>query len=77
MIISDDSTIMIGSANLDKNGFKDSTEFNITINSSKLSNNTRIKLWKEHLGYQNKNDSIISNFDKGLNYGIRLHIQMV
>ena len=65
LIISDDSTIMIGSANLDKNGFKDSTEFNITINSPKLSKNTRIKLWKEHLGYHNKNDSIIYNFDKG------------
>ena len=60
LLIVDDKWITIGSANTDKNGFKDSTEVNIGITSSSLAKELRIRLWAEHLGLLEKpEDSII------------------
>ncbi|HXG05709.1 MAG TPA: phosphatidylserine/phosphatidylglycerophosphate/cardiolipin synthase family protein [Nitrososphaera sp.] len=49
VMIVDDKWITIGSANIDKNGFKDSSEFNLGITSPRLASELRTKLWKEHL----------------------------
>jgi phosphatidylserine/phosphatidylglycerophosphate/cardiolipin synthase-like enzyme len=46
----DDRWITIGSANIDKNGFKDSTEVNLGITSSLLAKQLRKRLWAEHTG---------------------------
>ena len=54
LLIVDDKWITIGSANTDKNGFKDSTEVNIGITSSQLSKELRTRLWCEHLGLLEK-----------------------
>ena len=51
LLIVDDKWITIGSANTDKNGFKDSTEVNIGITSSSLAKKLRMRLWYEHLGW--------------------------
>ncbi len=60
LLIVDDRWVTIGSANTDKNGFKDSTEVNIGITSSSLAKELRIRLWAEHLGLLEKpEDSII------------------
>ena len=53
-MIVDDKWITIGSANTDKNGFKDSTEFNIGITSGQLSKELRTRLWCEYLGLLEK-----------------------
>ena len=50
LLIVDDKWITIGSANTDKNGFKDSTEVNVGITSSSLARELRIRLWSEHIG---------------------------
>ena len=50
LLIVDDKLITVGSANTDKNGFKDSTEVNIGITSSSLAKELRIRLWCEHIG---------------------------
>jgi phosphatidylserine/phosphatidylglycerophosphate/cardiolipin synthase-like enzyme len=50
LLIVDDKCITLGSANTDKNGFKDSTEFNIGITSRSLAKKLRIRLWCEHIG---------------------------
>ncbi|MGH9976934.1 MAG: phospholipase D-like domain-containing protein, partial [Nitrososphaeraceae archaeon] len=50
LLIVDDKWITVGSANTDKNGFKDSTEVNIGITSSSLAKELRIRLWCEHIG---------------------------
>ncbi len=54
LLIVDDKWITIGSANTDKNGFKDSTEVNIGITSGQLSKELRTRLWCEHLGLLEK-----------------------
>lgn len=51
IMIVDDKWITIGSANTDKNGFKDSTEFNLGITSRSLATQLRTRLWCEHLGW--------------------------
>ncbi len=50
LLIVDDKWITIGSANIDKNGFKDSTEVNVGITSSSLAKQLRTRLWTEHTG---------------------------
>lgn len=50
LLIVDDKWITIGSANIDKNGFKDSTEVNVGITSSSLAKQLRKRLWAEHTG---------------------------
>lgn len=50
LLIVDDKWIAVGSANTDKNGFKDSTEVNVGITSSSLAKELRIRLWCEHIG---------------------------
>ena len=54
LLIVDDKWITVGSANTDKNGFKDSTEVNIGITSSSLAKELRISLWCEHVGMLEK-----------------------
>jgi len=56
LLIVDDKWITIGSANTDKNGFKDSTEVNIGITSGQLSKELRTRLWYEHLGLVEKTE---------------------
>jgi len=56
LLIVDDKWITIGSANTDKNGFKDSTEVNIGITSGRLSKELRTRLWREHLGLVEKTE---------------------
>lgn len=56
LLIVDDKWITIGSANTDKNGFKDSTEVNIGITSDQLSKELRTRLWCEHLGLVEKTE---------------------
>jgi len=56
LLIVDDKWITIGSANTDKNGFKDSTEVNIGITSGQLSKELRTRLWCEHLGLVEKTE---------------------
>jgi len=56
LLIVDDKWITIGSANTDKNGFKDSTEVNIGITSGQLSKELRTRLWREHLGLVEKTE---------------------
>lgn len=63
IMIVDDKWLTIGSANTDKNGFKDSTEFNIAVEpseeSSKLVRKLRIRLWQEHLGFFSSREETI------------------
>jgi len=63
LMIVDDKYITIWSANLDKNRFRDSTEFNVSIISYALAKQFRMKLWKEHLGLDNS-----LQFGKGQNF---------
>jgi phosphatidylserine/phosphatidylglycerophosphate/cardiolipin synthase-like enzyme len=56
VMIVDDKWITIGSANTDKNGFKDSTEVNLGITSRRLAKELRIRLWYEHLGWVQKDE---------------------
>jgi phosphatidylserine/phosphatidylglycerophosphate/cardiolipin synthase-like enzyme len=48
LLIVDDKWITIGSANTDKNGFKDSTEVNVGITSSSLAKKLRIRLGRAY-----------------------------
>jgi phosphatidylserine/phosphatidylglycerophosphate/cardiolipin synthase-like enzyme len=54
LLIVDDKWVIIGSANTDKNGFKDSTEVNVGITSRSLARELRIRLWSEHIGLLEK-----------------------
>ena len=49
LMIVDDKWITIGSANTDRDGFEASTEFDLDIVSTTLSQRLRVKLWREHL----------------------------
>jgi phosphatidylserine/phosphatidylglycerophosphate/cardiolipin synthase-like enzyme len=49
LMIVDDKWITIGSANTDRDGFKDSTEFDLAVISTTLAQQLRVKLWREHL----------------------------
>ncbi|MGI0019325.1 MAG: phospholipase D-like domain-containing protein [Nitrososphaera sp.] len=50
IMIVDDQWMTIGSANLDRNGTDDSSEFNLGITSADLAAKTRVRLWQEHTG---------------------------
>ena len=65
VMIVDDKWVTVGSANIDKNGFKDSSELNIGLTSSDLAINLRTRLWAEHLGEEKVNFvSFEEGFDK-------------
>ena len=49
LLIVDDKWITVGSANTDRDGFKDSTEFDLGIVSANVAQELRVKLWCEHL----------------------------
>lgn len=49
LAIVDDKWLTVGSANLDKNGLVDSSEFNVAITSVEDAIKCRIRLWQEHL----------------------------
>lgn len=61
IMIVDDKWITIGSANIDKNGFKDSSEFNLGITSPRLASELRTRLWQEHL----QDSSLDPDFEQG------------
>jgi phosphatidylserine/phosphatidylglycerophosphate/cardiolipin synthase-like enzyme len=48
-MVVDDKWITIGSANTDRDGFRDSTEFDLGIVSETVAQKLRVKLWREHL----------------------------
>ncbi len=60
IMIVDDRWITIGSANMDRKGFKDSTELDIGVTSPKLAKQTRVKLWNEHISHESPS---LSSFD--------------
>jgi phosphatidylserine/phosphatidylglycerophosphate/cardiolipin synthase-like enzyme len=66
-MITDDRWIIIGSANTDRDGFNDSTEFDLGITSTSLAQQLRAKLWREHLKeYISSNNNInLKDFNKG------------
>jgi phosphatidylserine/phosphatidylglycerophosphate/cardiolipin synthase-like enzyme len=68
IMIVDDRWITIGSANTDRDGFKDSTEFNLGMTSTTLAKQLRAKLLCEHLKeyISSSNNNInVYDFDKG------------
>jgi phosphatidylserine/phosphatidylglycerophosphate/cardiolipin synthase-like enzyme len=67
IMITDDRWIIIGSANTDRDGFNDSTEFDLGITSTSLAQQLRAKLWREHLKeYISSNNNInLKDFNKG------------
>jgi phosphatidylserine/phosphatidylglycerophosphate/cardiolipin synthase-like enzyme len=54
LLIVDDKWITVGSANTDKNGFKDSTEVNVGVTSGSLARELRVRMWSEHMGLLEK-----------------------
>ena len=73
-MIVDDKWITIGSANTDRDGFRDSTEFDLGIISTSLAQRLRSKLWAEHLRTDTESTSDspfssssvdLNNFDDG------------
>ena len=56
VMIIDDKWITIGSANMDRDGFRDSSELDLGILAPTSARQLRVKLWREHLGgHKNKN----------------------
>ena len=67
-MIVDDKWITIGSANMDNDGFKNSTEVDLGITSPVLAQQLRVKLWREHLTEEadSSNYSVdLNSFDEG------------
>jgi phosphatidylserine/phosphatidylglycerophosphate/cardiolipin synthase-like enzyme len=76
VMIIDDKWITIGSANMDRDGFRDSSELDLGILAPTSARQLRVKLWREHLGgHKNKNtgndigntikDVNLDSFDEG------------
>jgi phosphatidylserine/phosphatidylglycerophosphate/cardiolipin synthase-like enzyme len=68
VMIVDDKWITIGSANMDNDGFKNSTEVDLGITSPLLAQQLRVKLWSEHLTEEDdssNNRVDLSSFDEG------------
>lgn len=49
-MIVDDIRVTIGSANTDKNIFRDSSELNLGVTSTRHARQLRTRLWQEHFG---------------------------
>ena len=60
LAIVDDKWITIGSANTDRDGLEYSTEFDLGIVSTNLSQRLRVKLWSEHLKSEDMGTSYLS-----------------
>ena len=71
IMIVDDQWMTIGSANLDKNGTDDSSEFNLGITSAELAAKTRVRLWQEHTG-DNVQRSRLVDFSQGFDAWTKL-----
>ena len=67
IMIVDDQWMTVGSANIDKNCFKDSSELNVGVASPGLARELRERLWKEHL-----QDSSNFDFEQGFSAWERL-----
>lgn len=65
VMVVDDEWMTVGSANLDKNGTDDSSEFNLGISSQALAQKTRVRLWLEHTGGGRVPRSHLVDFDEG------------
>lgn len=67
LMIVDDKWITIGSANTDRDGFNDSTEFDLSVASTTLAQEVRVKLWREHLKIdaESSSNSNLYEFDDG------------
>lgn len=65
VMIVDDEWMTVGSANLDKNGTDDSSEFNLGVGSQSLAKKTRVRLWHEHTGGGRVPRSHLVDFDEG------------
>ena len=68
VMIVDDKWITIGSANMDNDGVKNSTEVDLGITSPTLAQLLRVKLWNEHLtgGDDSSNNRVdLTSFDEG------------
>ena len=68
VMIVDDKWITIGSANMDNDGFKNSTEVDLGITSPILAQQLRVKLWSEHLTEEDdssNNRVDLNSFDEG------------
>lgn len=61
IMIVDDKWITVGSANIDKNGFRDSSEFNLGITSPRQALELRTRLWQEHL----QDSTLDPDFEQG------------
>ena len=63
VMIVDDKFVTVGSANTDKNGFRDSSELNVGISSELAARELRERLWQEHLGIISRRS--VENFAYG------------
>ena len=62
VMVVDDRWMTVGSANIDKNGFRDSSELNLGMESPGLARELRIRLWQEHL---QDNTADLDDFEQG------------
>ncbi|HET7148578.1 MAG TPA: phospholipase D family protein [Candidatus Nitrosopolaris sp.] len=70
VMIVDDKWITIGSANMDNDGYKNSTEVDLGITSPVIAQQFRVKLWREHLVEEADSSNYnvdLNSFDEGFN----------
>ena len=62
-MIVDDRWITVGSANLDKNGMRDSSEVNLGMTSPRLARELRVRHWSEHTSDHIRTSDFEAGFD--------------